>query len=79
MAIVKLLATPPEPLMELIERLEIPWDKKKNDDGEQVLVIKWSDWRAGEQRNQAAGPFIKKVMEQLKIEVAETFSGEQKK
>lgn len=79
MAIVKLLSTPPEPLMELIERLEIPWDKRKNDDGEQILVIKWSDWREGERRNQAAGPFIKKVMEQLKTEVAESFSGEQKK
>ena len=72
MAVVKLLSTPPEPLMELVERLEIPW-QKQNIDGEDHLVIKWSDWRNGEKRNQAAGPFIKKVMEQLKAEVAESF------
>ena len=74
MAMIKLLGTPPEPILNLLERLQIPWERKtikanKSDEtGESFLVIKWSALMAGETRNQEEGPFIRKLVMELKDE-----------
>lgn len=68
MAMIKVLSTPPEQILNLFERLEIPWERVKID-GESCFVVKWSDLMAGESRNQAEGPFIKKLMGEMKAEV----------
>ncbi len=66
-AMLKLLSTPPENIISMLDRLNIPWDKINND-GESVMVIRWSDLMTGEKENQAQGPFIRKVMEEMRGE-----------
>ena len=68
-ALLKLLATPPESLLSLFERLEIPWQKMDLEEGT-MFMVKWKDLMAGEKRNQTEGPFIKKLVEELKHELA---------
>ena len=73
MAMIKVLSTPPEPILNLFERLGIPWERVKID-GQTHCVIRWSDLMEGERRNQAEGPFIKKVVEELKGDLATEFA-----
>lgn len=68
-AMLKLLSTPPERIIDLFDRLEIPWERTRTDDGTPVFVVKWDDLMAGETRNQAEGPFIKKILAELKEEL----------
>jgi len=70
MAMLKLLSQPPEQILSLFERLEIPWERT-NIDEDSCLVILWSDLMEGERRNQQEGPFIRKLVEELKSEFAE--------
>jgi hypothetical protein len=69
MAMIKVLSTPPEPLLNLFERLQIPWERVVID-GESCCIIKWADLMTGETRNQAEGPFIKKVVEEMQANIA---------
>lgn len=68
-AMVKLLSTPPEPILNLFERLKIPW-QRADFDGDTYMLVKWSELMSGETRNQSEGPFIKKVVEAMKNEFA---------
>ena len=70
-AMLKLLATPPESILNMFERLQIPWQRIApgqqiaiKDDN--VFVVKWSDLVVGETRNQKEGPFIKKLLGEIK-------------
>jgi hypothetical protein len=76
-ALVRLLNTPPETIISMLDRLEVPWDKVKVDgyDGT-CLVIEWTELVKGEQRLQREGPFIKKMVEEMKSD-PQMFSGEQ--
>lgn len=65
-ALVRLLNSPPENIVAMLDRLEIPWERKKlTKEGERYLIIKWDDLVEGEKRNQAAGPFIKTLVEEM--------------
>ena len=68
-AMLKLLSSSPEPILNLLDRLSIPWERKTDSEGA-YLVIRWGDLMEGETRNQQAGPFIKKLMEEMKGELA---------
>lgn len=75
-AMLRLLSTPPEPILSMFERLGIPWQRINKGqeipiEDEAVFVVKWSDLVAGETANQQAGPFVKKLVEELKVELAE--------
>ena len=66
-ALARLLQTPPETIIGLLDRLEIPWNKISIEEIP-CLVVKWPDLVEGEKRNQTAGPFIKKVVEEMRKE-----------
>ena len=68
-AFARLLSTPPETIISMLDRLQIPWDKRKNKEGTEHLIIKWKDLIEGEKRNQAEGPFIRKLAEEMKEEM----------
>lgn len=68
MAMVKLMSQPPETILNLFERLNISWQKVDFEDGPH-LIVKWADLMEGEKRNQTAGPFIKKLVEEMKLEL----------
>lgn len=74
-ALVRLLNTPPETIVSMLDRLQIPWERKQVD-GVVSLVIKWPDLVTGEQRLQKEGPFIRTLVEEMKAN-REMFSGEQ--
>lgn len=60
----KHMSEPPEPLLSLFERLEIPWEKVQNvpgDPSHDTLVIRWTDILAGEQRNQTQGSILQRL------------------
>jgi hypothetical protein len=69
MALIKLLTTPPEQLLQLFERLQIPWERLTID-GEPCFVVKWADLMAGEARNQEQGPYMRKLMEEMQNQLA---------
>jgi uncharacterized protein (DUF849 family) len=52
----------PEALLALLERLEIPWEKKHfKSQGKDYLFISWEDLLAGEARNQEQGSVLKRL------------------
>lgn len=75
-ALVRLLNTPPETIVSMLDRLEIPWERKQVD-GVVSLVIAWPDLVVGEQRLQKEGPFVRKLVEEMKGQAGQLFSGEQ--
>lgn len=62
MELLKAVGSPPEPLLQLLDRLQIPWERKPVD-GVNCLIIKWGDFMDGERRNQEQGPIIKRLMD----------------
>jgi hypothetical protein len=54
------LAAPPEPILELLERLEIPCHIRQLDDGD-FFVIRSEDLLAGEERNQKQGSQLQRM------------------
>lgn len=73
-ALVRLLNTPPETIVSMLDRLEIPWERKTVD-GVTSLVVTWPDLVKGEQRLQQEGPFIKKMVDEMRTQ--QLFFGEQ--
>lgn len=59
----------------MLDRLEIPWERRAVD-GVTSLVIAWPDLVKGEQRLQEEGPFVRKLVEEMKSN-KDMFSGEQ--
>jgi hypothetical protein len=62
------LAMPPEPVLNLFRRLEIPWSidelpQELDGDpiGQKYLVVKLEDLEAGEQRNQQQGSLLNRM------------------
>ena len=58
------MGEPPESVLELLDRLEIPWERAKNvagDESYDTLVIRWSDLLDGERRNQEQGSVLKRL------------------
>lgn len=74
-AMMKLLGARPEPILAILDRLEIPWERKviksKSDEKEPstYLVIKWSDLMAGERKLQQEPTYMQRVAEEVKKEV----------
>lgn len=74
LAMVKLLSTPPEPILDMLDRLEIPWRKMiVGEEDEECLVIKWRELRKGDKRAAEAGPFIRQLFEEMKKEIPGDF------
>lgn len=63
MILLKAIGSPPESLVALFDRLEIPWDRKQID-GVNCIVIQWKEFMAGEKRNQEQGPILKRIAEE---------------
>ena len=75
------MGQPPESLLELLERLEIPWERIKNVPGDEsydTLVIKWSDFLDGERRNQEQGSVLKRLYGQDVSDSSAAMSDDQK-
>ena len=75
------MGQPPESLLELLERLEIPWERIKNVPGDEsydTLVIKWSDFLDGERRNQEQGSVLKRLYGQDVSDSSVAMSDDQK-
>lgn len=62
MALMKAISSPPERILDLLDRVGIPWERK-HVDGKSCLVARWDDISAGEQRNQEQGPILKRLLE----------------
>jgi hypothetical protein len=71
----RMLAQPPETIMNMFDRLEIPWARTKVS-GEMCMVVKWKDLMEGEQANQSQGSQMKRMLVELQTESPELFSGE---
>jgi hypothetical protein len=56
----KTISEPPEPLLTLFARLEMPWSRMTFD-GKECYVITVEDFEAGESRNQAQGSLANRV------------------
>lgn len=69
-AMMKLLSTPPESIIELLDRVGVPWERTTLH-GESCVVIKWFDLMKGEKKLQKDGPYFKKVMEEIRNEKKE--------
>lgn len=69
-AMMKLLATKPESIIELLDRVGVSWERTTLH-GDSVVVIKWFDLMKGERKLQEQGPFFKKVMEDIRKEQQE--------
>lgn len=65
MMLLKAVGAPPEPLMQLFDRLEIPWEKKAID-GTNCIVISWKEFMDGERKLQEEGPILKRLLEDMK-------------
>lgn len=63
MSLMKAVGSPPETLMQLLDRLQIPWDRKPVD-GINCVVIKWGDFMDGERKLQEQGPILKRLMQE---------------
>lgn len=61
MALLKAVGSPPEPIMQLLDRLQIPWERKPVD-GVNCVVIKWGDFMDGERKLQEQGPILKRLV-----------------
>lgn len=61
MTLLKTISSPPERILDLLDRLEIPWERKRLND-ESCLIIRWKDLTAGEARNQEEGPILKRLI-----------------
>lgn len=75
------MGQPPESLLELLDRLEIPWERIKNVPGDEsydTLVIKWSDFLDGERRNQEQGSVLKRLYGQDVSDSSAAMSDDQK-
>lgn len=62
LAIMKEIGSPPESLFNMLERLGIPWEKRSVS-GKPVIIIDWQQFMDGEQRNQAQGSILKRLMQ----------------
>ena len=52
----------PEAILALLERLEIPWEKKHfKSQSKDYLIIAWDDLLAGEAKNQEQGSVFKRL------------------
>lgn len=63
MTLLKTISSPPERILDLLDRLEIPWERKRLND-ESCLIIRWKDLTAGEARNQEEGPILKRLLKE---------------
>ena len=52
----KHMGEPPESFLAMLDRLDVPWVKEEGN-----LIIKWSDFLAGEQRNPEQGSILKRL------------------
>ena len=69
MAMLKVLAQPPESLLAMFDRLNISWERVRGGTEyickDDVLIINWRDFREGEETLQKQGPVLKKLMKEL--------------
>ena len=58
----KKLGEKPEPILDMLYRLEIPWRREPLvEDGEDYIIIKAADLDAGEARHQGAGSIVNRL------------------
>lgn len=66
-AMVRLMGTRPEPIMAMLERLEIPWERREVDE-KSCLVISWHELMAGERKLQNSPTFMENLMREIGME-----------